>query len=293
MNSSIKSHSDLVTTHQAICAGFLAQAKEKSSKAAPHLKEAKKISALLAKTNSIESVLQILPIEDLASAMGFSEKAQNKFSSKELKDLAEEMLKTVFKGAGKEFREEILYRFLLTRGDTLGGSMRNVTGAMAQRSFTSAIAEALNDKKIKFQVFKGSEDKVKWIQWTNRTLIFDYKPKFIDKNIDVILLKTRVGVSGEIPSLEDPSFYLCCGELKGGIDPAGADEHWKTARTALERIRQKFKKDCPHLFFAANAIEESMAKEIFNMLCAGELAYAVNLNNKKQLTELSHWLITL
>ncbi len=26
---------------------------------------------------------------------------------------------------------------------------------------------------------------------------------------------------------------LMLGELKGGIDPAGADEHWKTANTVL------------------------------------------------------------
>ncbi|HAJ78349.1 MAG TPA: hypothetical protein DCO75_01135, partial [Fibrobacteres bacterium] len=31
-------------------------------------------------------------------------------------------------------------------------------------------------------------------------------------------------------------------ELKGGIDPAGADEHWKTAKTAIDRIVSAFKK---------------------------------------------------
>ena len=30
------------------------------------------------------------------------------------------------------------------------------------------------------------------------------------------------------------------GELKGGIDPAGADEHWKTGNSALVRIRKAF-----------------------------------------------------
>jgi type II restriction enzyme len=37
-----------------------------------------------------------------------------------------------------------------------------------------------------------------------------------------------------------PSAYIALGELKGGIDPAGADEHWKTARTALNRIHEAF-----------------------------------------------------
>jgi len=30
------------------------------------------------------------------------------------------------------------------------------------------------------------------------------------------------------------------GELKGGIDPAGADEHWKTANKALDKMRKPF-----------------------------------------------------
>ena len=41
------------------------------------------------------------------------------------------------------------------------------------------------------------------------------------------------GSSPETLHVENPKHYLACGELKGGIDPAGADEHWKTAGKAL------------------------------------------------------------
>jgi type II restriction enzyme len=34
--------------------------------------------------------------------------------------------------------------------------------------------------------------------------------------------------------------HISCGELKGGIDPAGADEHWKTAVSAFRRITTSF-----------------------------------------------------
>jgi hypothetical protein len=40
-----------------------------------------------------------------------------------------------------------------------------------------------------------------------------------------------------------------------GIDPAGADEHWKTANFALERIRKSFaKKKKPQTFFIGASI---------------------------------------
>jgi type II restriction enzyme len=81
---------------------------------------------------------------------------------------------------------------------------------------------------------------------------------------------------------EDKTLYLACGELKGGIDPAGADEHWKTAGSALARIRSRCGRRCPRLFFAASAIEEAMAKEIYHQLRIGKLSHAANLTVTKQ-----------
>jgi type II restriction enzyme len=66
--------------------------------------------------------------------------------------------------------------------------------------------------------------------------------------------------------------YVALGELKGGIDPAGADEHWKTARSALDRIKKAFEKvgQQPRRFFIGAAIEKEMAIEIWHDLEAGE-----------------------
>lgn len=59
-----------------------------------------------------------------------------------------------------------------------------------------------------------------------------------------------------------PEKYLALGELKGGIDPAGADEHWKTANSALQRIRTGFAKKSltPYTFFIGAAIEKKYGK---------------------------------
>jgi hypothetical protein len=92
-----------------------------------------------------------------------------------------------------------------------------------------------------------------------------------------------------------PASYIALGELKGGIDPAGADEHWKTARTALSRIRQAFSEIGlkPHTFFIGAAIEKRMATEIWNDLEDGLLENAANLTDDDQMASVSRWLCRL
>ena len=86
------------------------------------------------------------------------------------------------------------------------------------------------------------------------------------------------------------------GELKGGIDPAGADEHWKTANSALNRIRDSYKKagySNIKTAFVGAAIEKAMAKEIYSQLCDGTMTNATNLTNANQLIDFCNWLISL
>jgi len=92
-----------------------------------------------------------------------------------------------------------------------------------------------------------------------------------------------------------PESYIALGELKGGIDPAGADEHWKTARTALDRIRASFSKIgySPHTFFVGAAVEKKMADEIWDQLESGALSNAANLNKDDQIASISGWLCSL
>ncbi len=118
-------------------------------------------------------------------------------------------------------------------------------------------------------------------------------------NVDICLLHStpeQYCAKAKRPSLvRDAELYVALGELKGGIDPAGADEHWKTANAHLGRIRRSFSAlgSLPHLFFVGNAIEASMAGEIWNQLESGELANAANLTDDRQGVSLVSWLCSL
>ena len=95
--------------------------------------------------------------------------------------------------------------------------------------------------------------------------------------------------------ISTPTNYIALGELKGGIDPAGADEHWKTANTALDRIRKAFAQSSviPKTFFVGAAIENSMSEEMYSQLINGTLSNAANLTNEKQVYSLCQWIVNI
>jgi hypothetical protein len=130
-------------------------------------------------------------------------------------------------------------------------------------------------------------------------LIYNLTVPQVRSNVDLCLFACEPRVLTDRESAKaafnSAQLYLALGELKGGIDPAGADEHWKTARTALNRIQQSFARAgvTPHTFFIGAAIEKRMAEEIWQQLQEGELANAANLTNENQVVSVSRWLCSL
>lgn len=153
--------------------------------------------------------------------------------------------------------EELVFRFLLTRGDTLGGSIRNIGGVLAQQKVIRTIIATLRIAGIPFQWqhFKTREwldvadDDIeialsaRGLTWQNedkaRSLIFNLSIPIVGNNVDMCLFNL-LPQELEATRYNSAESYIALGELKGGIDPAGADEHWKTARTALDRVRSIF-----------------------------------------------------
>jgi hypothetical protein len=73
---------------------------------------------------------------------------------------------------------------------------------------------------------------------------------------------------------------LWAGEIKGGADPSGSDEHWKTATQALSRILEACEKtgrSRPDLSFLATIIVERVAREAQAWIEQGKLTSVYNL----------------
>jgi len=287
--------SDLVTSQADTVRGFLEQAVAKTQKATPYVREAERLHTRLEKCETVADALNDTSIFDhLTTAGGFSEKAKAHVSRTEI----QAALRSASTGnENADWREEIVFRFLLTRGDSLGGSMRNLTGALAGQKFASLISNTLKAMGTRYSVVpcKSNPHKIQVIEWDRKVLMFDKTPPTIGKNIDAILLDISDGdhsVTERLRHRADQDI-IACGELKGGIDPAGADEHWKTANSALQRIRSwAAESDCTvHLFFVGAAIEGAMGREIFGQLSNGDLSFVANLNHDPQMQDLAAWLV--
>ena len=305
---------DLVTTRAEVRAGFVAMALEKSRRATPFIEEARALKTAASVARVPEDLLNIPNIRPaLLVAANVSDKACNHLIDMDKDAAIQALIEKHLISAGEAFVEELVFRFLLTRGDTLGGSMRNFAGQLAQRSLSRAIIASLTISRESFQwldteasqwVLADQETDTTDIEthaggfcWQNneasRTLIFNKNVPIVEKNVDIILLVCPY--SELASSIRDLSSYVALGELKGGIDPAGADEHWKTANTALSRIREVFagKGLSPCTLFVGAAIEVDMAREICNQLNDGTLSNAANLTKPDQLASLCKWLTDL
>lgn len=309
----LTSGNDLVTTYEAIRAGFVALALEKNRRATPFIAQAR---ALKAAASTVKTPAELLTIKEiqpaLLTAAGISDKATNHLQPSDKIEAIQGLIKNFLEPSGVQFVEELVYRFLLTRGDTLGGSMRNVGGALAQRKLTRSVISTLTLAGKSYEWLHSVNNT--WAQMTendadielylrglswerdgqHRTLFYNLTVPLVKNNVDLCLFSCTPKELSK-GTFNNPALYIALGELKGGIDPAGADEHWKTARTALNRIQKAFSEVGlkPHTFFIGSAIEKKMAGEIWHQLEERTLENAANLTNDDQLASISRWLCGL
>ncbi|MCS6879860.1 MAG: type II restriction endonuclease [Chloroflexaceae bacterium] len=311
--SHLSSSSDLVTTYEDTRAGFVALALEKNRRATPYVAEARALQSAASKAKRPSDLLTIKGIESgLLTAAGLSDKAQVHLLQTDKDEAINNLIKNFLEPAGAKFVEELVFRFLLTRGDALGGSMRNIGGVLAERKVSRSIISTLRiagvaykwqDAKTRQWLDMKDDDpdvelSLRGLSWQikgkPRTLIYNLTVPLVKNNVDICLFDLNPADLHK-ETCNSAKSYIALGELKGGIDPAGADEHWKTARTALERIRVAFAKQghTPYTFFIGAAIEKKMAAEIWEQLSAGQLANAANLNHPDQVASISRWLCML
>ncbi|WP_118986614.1 AvaI/BsoBI family type II restriction endonuclease [Photorhabdus sp. CRCIA-P01] len=277
--------SDLVTTKEATVNGFSWQANEKANRTKAFFSNANYFIKAANQIKSIEDIRRDKIITDVVIASCMLSKKSLSHLTREAQDEIITNLIEFEKLQDPEYVNSLVRKYFLTSGDSLGGTMRNIVGQSAQEKLTEAIVTRLGQIGIRPSRLFNTSNKTVTICWNDRRVIFDKKPQFIGKSVDIIVVK---GTSAATGNLENPEDYLCCGELKGGIDPAGADEHWKTAKTALERIAVSFENqgiNMPKFIFLGSAIETAMSTEIFSLLQSGWLSGAANINYIDQFNE--------
>ena len=314
----LQSADDLLTTYEAKRAGFISLALEKNRQATPFVQQARALRSAAATVKSPRELLTLREIEPaLLVAAGVSDKATAYLEDADRKMAISALIQDFLEPQGEQWIAELVYRFLLTRGDTLGGAMRNIAGTLAQRKMTRAIISALAILGHEYEYLDSAsgrwlgkpendadiELRIKGLSWQlqnhARTLVYNIKVPAVNKNVDLCLLDcspTDV-ITGRVAraTYRMTDLYIALGELKGGIDPAGADEHWTTAQSALNRIQRSFAEESktPHLFFVGAAIEKDMANEIWEQLNNGGLENAANLTDDNQVASLCMWLCHL
>lgn len=313
----LTSYQSLITPYEKIRYGFIALALEKNRKATPYVEEAKVLKVIAKKAKKPRDLLSINEIHSsLLTASGISDKARNYLDDEDKKEAILGLIENFLEPSGQSFVDELVYRFLLTRGDSLGGSMRNLAGAIGEWKLKRMLISTLSIYGRKFEYLDSKnkewlepnndpdlEKKIKGLHWVsdgkNRTLIYNLTVPIVKKNVDLCLFdcsKHEVIFGNNTNSAHhQPEKYLALGELKGGIDPAGADEHWKTANSALDRIRSRFAgNNCqPYTFFVGAAIEKAMAEEIYQQLESQILTNGANLTKEEQVVSLCGWLINI
>lgn len=316
----LKSASDLKTSYEATRAGFVALALEKNRRSTPTVEEARALKAAASLARTPTDLLKVENIQKaLVTAAGISDKARKHLEHQDVDDAVQGLIRNYLEPAGDNFVEELVFRFLLVRGDTLGGAMRNLGGSLAQRKLTRAIISALRLSRIPYtwqdaaknhwlpmpEVDADIENFIRAISWDDgkkcRTIYYNLKIPFVGKsgnNVDLCLLscdRSDLATRTWRDTVSQADNYIAVGELKGGIDPAGADEHWKTQSGAFARIRDAFEKQgtTPYLLFVGAAIESDMASEIWDDLEAGRLSNAANLTDDDQVASLVGWLCSL
>lgn len=284
-NMPIRVAKDLVTSRASTKAGLLGLALSKNRLAVPYIEEARTLRYLASKEANRRRLCAVHNVRVDLSA------------------------------SGDDFIDELVYRYLLAKGDALGGKARNLAGVLGQRKFLRSLLSVFNLAGISYQ-WKDEETRtwhakprndidiekrIKGLFWSkngkSRLLIMNITVPMVKKNVDLTILEGTIDdfKRGKDSIIHNPAAHVALGELKGGIDPAGADEHWKTANSALERIRKSFaqKKKKPQTFFVGAAMENSMAAEIFKQLRSGSLNNAANLTNDVQLASICEWILNL
>ena len=203
-HQAIPTPESLVTTHEETRAGFLSIALEKNRVSDPFVKNALAFKSMVAHTHSPEELLAIPQVRPfLITAAGLSEKSLAYLDERDQTMAIQELIDKFLKPAGKAYIDEATFRYLLIKGDAVGGTMRNKIGALGQERLIRGIYSSMNVRGLCCHRLLSSssrwtavdqnapeaEKNVKALHWINekgeRLLVFNARIPTVNKNVDM------------------------------------------------------------------------------------------------------------
>jgi len=325
----------LITTQAAKRANFVVAEIEKNRLADEFIRDARTLRIKAEQATRPKDLLDMHDIQaGFLMAAGLGSKTDTALDDVNRRGILRNFVAVVLEPNRGDFAAELANQYLLACGDTIREKTDRLNRVWAQRKFSEYVISEFRVSGRQLQCFSKRDnrwlpadqladiDDVRAFAWTT-----GYLPRVLAYNLGVPLIRTEEEVAGEttgeagaakggknvdlcllnwtpdeyrartqrLRMVKDAQHYIALGELKGGIDPAGADEHWKTASAHLVRIRRSFLglQAQPYLFFIGNAIEASMAGEIWSMLESGDLTNAANMTDDRQAVSLVAWLCSL
>lgn len=207
-NKFITAASDLVTTHEQTRAGFLSIALEKNRVGDPYVKNALAFKALVAGTKGPDDFLAMPEVRPFVlTASGLSEKSMKYLDEDDQTAAIKELIDKFLKPAGSDYIDETIYRYLLIKGDAVGGTMRNRIGALGEEKLIRAILSTMNVQGIEYDWMANIQGSFPWshmsdqdldieknmkaLHWENgngdRVLGFNLNVPVVKKNVDICL----------------------------------------------------------------------------------------------------------
>jgi len=197
-------------------------------------------------------------------------------------------------------------------GDSLGGISRNEVGRTAMMRLLNPLVRFLHERKLLDSIsfsYTGALDADETYDGTTGRQSMELTPdtdmeewlsefernrvkyhELVLRNGNRLLvdrqLKWEDGfgnthrIGPDLHSVTQEQDFVWAAEVKGGADPAGSDEHWKTATQVLNRIldaSQATGRPKPDLAFVATILVERVAREAQEWIDAGKLTAAYNL----------------
>jgi len=199
-------------------------------------------------------------------------------------------------------------------GESIGGSWRNEVGRLAYAEVIGSLLRYLRDKgylstvlyDLKGQLAGESENEEEIFLARDNLLVDgeDFPERLEDLEAYRVVYKTIVLRNGnelrlnrqiewidregtvykigpDLSAFSTGDTITWGGELKGGADPAGSDEHWKTATRAFDRIldaAEKTGRSKPELSFIATILVDRVAREAALWIQQGKLTSVYNLS---------------